>query len=243
MTRLAPRLILAAIGVALASAPAARAQIFFTESFESPPPTTYTLTPDGAFDDGFFDFWNRYAVPDADNSARDNFTVGLDGAFAIMGQDLDGDGNAATQVITIPGIDISGRTNLVVGARFGANDNEGDGFDNYEMADGDGIEIFATIDGGARTQVGRFSPPATGSGAMTPNAGDLYLDPDLDGVGTGTRLTVDLALVSFAIPGTGSDLTIEIECTSTDSFEMIVVDGVVVGETFVPVELQGFSVE
>ena len=77
----------------------------FVESFEDAPGTSYTLTT--AFDDGGFDFFDRFAAPDSDNAARDDFRAGFDGNFAIFAQDNDGDGGPATTLIDIPGIDLT----------------------------------------------------------------------------------------------------------------------------------------
>ncbi|MEO1273719.1 MAG: hypothetical protein AAFX99_37050, partial [Myxococcota bacterium] len=77
----------------------------FQESFEEVPGATYTLT--GAFDDGGFDFFGRFAAPDTSNGARDDFADCFDCSFAIFGQDIDGDGGPSTGVITIADIDIS----------------------------------------------------------------------------------------------------------------------------------------
>ena len=189
------------------------------ESFEAAPGATYTLS--NSFDDGGFVFFDRYAVPDTANAARDDFS-GFDGAFAILGQDHDGDGAAATQTVTIPNIDISGVGDLAIAAKVGAPSGEPD-FENYEAADGDGIEIYATIDGGARSLVGAFAPPADG-------AGDLREDTDLDGIGDGAALTGQLEEFVFDPLGTGNLLTLEIELTSTDGFEPLALDKVSVGE-------------
>lgn len=209
------------------------AQTFFEDSFETPPGVSYTMS--AQFDDGGFDFFDRYAVPDLTNGARDDFLIGWDGSFGIMAQDHDGDGNAPTQSIVIAGIDITGRTNIVVGALFGALDSEPT-FQNFDASDADGIEVYVAVDGGARTLIGAFKPPADGDG-------DLYEDTDLNGVGDGSGLTVALGLFQFSVAGTGASLTVEIEMTTTDSFEAIALDRVMVGEGSVPVELQTFSIE
>ncbi len=205
-----------AIVAAVSAAGLAQAQVF-QESFENAPGTTYTMS--NQFDDGFFDFFDRYAVPDNTNAARDDFQVGWDGQFGIMGQDHDGDGFAPTQSVTIGNIDITGLTDLSMTMSAGALDSEAAGFNNFEAADGDGLSIFASIDAGPDVMIGRFSPPASG-------AGDLYLDTDMDGIGDGARLTVALADFSFAIAGTGSSLSLRIEMTSTSSFEPIAIDNV-----------------
>ena len=196
------------------------AEPVFVESFEEAPGDTYTLS--NTFDDGLFDFFGRFAVPDDTNVVRDDFQTGFDGDFAILGQDHDGTGLAATQTITIPDIDISALTDPAMTILLGALDNEPE-FQNYQAADNDGIEIFATVDGGARTQIASFAPPADGTG-------DLREDPDFDGVGTGQTLTTALSEFAFDIPDAGSLLTLEIELTSTASFETLAVDRVVVGE-------------
>lgn len=200
------------------------------ESFEDAPGTTYTL--EDAFDDGSFDFFDRYTVPDSSNSARDDFQNGWDGTFGILGQDHDGDGGDATRTITIPDIAVTGFSNLETTISLAALDSEllapPDDFNNYEDSDGDGIQIFATLDGGTRTLIAEFAPPETGQGTQNPGdgAGDLYLDTDGDGIGDGTRLTTDLTDFTFAIDGTGDLLTIEIDLTSTSGFEPLAVDNV-----------------
>ena len=208
-------------------------------SFEDAPGTTYTLT--NAFDDGSNDFFGRFAAPEpvGGNAARDDFQTGFDGAFAIFGQDIDGDGGPSTGVITLPNIDISEQSGIGITVRLGALNSEGAGFDNYEAADGDGIEIYATVDGGARRLIGKFSPPAIGANGGV-GAGDLYRDDDFDGVGEGSRLTTALSDSQFNLGLRGESLTLEFEITSTDSFEPIVVDYVRVTGT-VPVELSAFD--
>ena len=189
----------------------------FTESFESAPGTTYTLSAE--FDDGFFDYFGRYMVPDNMNGARDDFQLGWDGNFGIHGQDHDGDnGNSATQSIMINGIDISGEPQLALTVALGALNSE-PAFNNYEAADGDGIRIFASIDSGAFDLIGEFAPNATGEG-------DLYRDTGGNGIGNGARLTTELQDFSFLIAGTGSTLDIRIDLTSTGGFEPLAVDNV-----------------
>ena len=202
---------LAALIVAAGSA---SADITFQESFEQAPGSTYTMS--NQFDDGGFDFFDRYAVPDNSNGARDDFQIGWDGAFGIIGQDHDGDGFAPTQTVTISGIDISGLTGISVIGSFGALNSEPN-FNNYEV--GDGFRIYANIDNAGRFLIGEFAPNATGGS-------DLYLDTNGDGIGNGPGLTVDLADFGFAVAGGGSLLDIEIEMTSTSSFEPLALDNI-----------------
>lgn len=206
---------------------------FFQESFEGAPGGTYSLN--GAFDDGGFDYFGQYAVPDMVNGARDDFTVGWDGSSGIHSQDNDGEGGPATVTVDVNGINITNYTSLSATVSLGALASElaDSPFENYEAEDGDGISIFASIDGGSAVEIGRFSPPATGSQG-TAGAGDLYLDADLDGVGTGTSLSAELADFVFPISGTGNTLDVSIALTSTGSFEPLAVDNLRVSGTMVP---------
>lgn len=199
----------------------ATATLISQESFEAAPGTGYTLN--GAFDAGF-DYFGQFAAPDNGNAARDDFQSGFDGSFAIHGQDHDGQGGSATATVSVDGVDISGQSNLNLTLAIGALNSE-PSFENYEAADGDGIRIFATIDGGTRTLIAEFAPED--------DASDLLLDTNEDGVGDATRLTTDLRDFSFSIDGTGSSLDIDVEMTSTGSFEPLVIDNVRVfgGET------------
>jgi MYXO-CTERM domain-containing protein len=215
------------LALAAATGIASAGQIF-QESFESDPGTSYTLS--NQFDDGGFDFFGRYAVPDLSNPARDDFLNGWDGSFGIMGQDHDGDGFSPTQSVMIDNIDITGVSDLSMMLMAGALSSEPDGFMNYEAADGDGMIIWASIDGGSDFMVGRFSPPLGG-------AGDLYLDSDMDGIGDGPNLTADLADFTFGIAGTGSSLSLRIDMTSTSSFEPLAIDNVRVSGVPTPATL------
>ena len=123
------------------------------------------------------------------------------------------------------GISVAGFTGLQVTISLGALDSERIGFENFELADGDGIKIFVKLDGGADTLIGQFSPPSTGVNG-TANTGDLYLDNDFNGVGDGARLTTTLSDFTFLIPSVGSTLDLRIELTSTNSFESLAVDNV-----------------
>ncbi len=218
-----------ALTVAALFATAATAQIF-QESFEAAPGSTYTLTT--AFDDDSFDFFDRYSVPDVDNGARDDFENGWDGLFGIISQDNDGEGGSATVSIDINGIEISGAADLSTVISLAALASEGAGFDNYENADGDGIVILASIDGGAAQQIAVFAPPAQGPNSDPgESSGDLSLDTNGDGFGDGARLTADLTDFTFNIAGTGNSLDLSIQLTSTGSFEPLAVDNVRVVES------------
>ncbi len=186
----------------------------FVESFENAPGETYTI--DGAFDDGGFDFFGRFAAPDNGNGARDDFS-NFDGDFAIFAQDNDGEGGSATQVITISDIDVSLYADPQLTLSLGALDSTA--FDNYE--DGDGIRIYANLDEGGRELIGQFVTDG--------EPGNLLQDTDLDGIGDGATLTTVLQDFTFALPE-GNVLDLEIELTSDASFEPLVVDNVRVGD-------------
>ncbi len=206
--------VIAGAAAIFVAAGTASAGIVFQESFETAPGSTYTMS--NQFDDGFFDFFDRFMAPDNSNAARDDFQVGFDGQWAIFGQDHDGDGFNPTQSVTVGGIAISGLTSMSAVISFGALNSEPN-FNNYET--GDGFKIYSNIDSAGMTLIGEFAPNITGGS-------DLYLDTDGDGIGDGARLTVEMTDYSFAIAGTGSSLDIIIEMTSTSSFEPLVLDNV-----------------
>jgi len=190
----------------------------YQESFETEPGFNYSLSD--PFDTGEgFDFFNRFEVPvpPGGNSAQNDYENGWHENFGILGQDHDGQGGAATRTIALSGIPVEGLAEIQLLISLGALDREPEFF-NYDVSDGDGIEIFASLDGNNRFLVGRFAPNASES--------DLYLDVNLDGIGDGARLTTDLTDFEFTLPGTGSELTLEIELTSTANFESLAVDNV-----------------
>ena len=195
------------------------AVLLHTESFEAAPGSGYSLTT--AFDDGFFDYFDRYAVPDNGNAARADFQSGWDGSFGIQAQDIDGDGGGSKiGTIGMTGTNIDGFTGLQVTISLGALNSE-PSFNNFELADGDGIKIFVKLDGGADTLIGQFAPPSTNN-----NSGDLYLDTDFNSVGDGVGLTTALSDFTFLISSVGSILDLRVELTSTGSFESLAVDNI-----------------
>jgi hypothetical protein len=129
------------------------------------------------------------------------------------------------ELACIPDIDISSFLCVSVTVALGARANEGAGFENFEVAENDGFEIYATIDGGERQWVGSFAPPQAGAVSGEP-IGDLYLDADFDQFGEGARLTEALADFTFPVSGEGSSMKIEIEATTSGSFETIALDNV-----------------
>ncbi|KAF0094417.1 MAG: hypothetical protein E1N59_1948 [Puniceicoccaceae bacterium 5H] len=210
------------LGCSLALAASTQAFVITQESFETIPGAAYTLS--NTFDDGTGDFFDRYEVPDLTNLYRSDFQNGWDGNYGIMGQDFNGEGYDATQVVAISNIDTSLFQDLTVSFSVGAiSDSE---FPTYEPEDGDSIELYATFDSGPRYLVAAFR--TNGS------AGDLYNDTDLDGVGDGAGLTESLAEFIFPLNNTGNLLTLEFEMTSTDSFETLALDDVVLEGVAVP---------
>jgi hypothetical protein len=186
-------------------------QVLFAESFELPPGEDYTLhTP---FDDGGFDYFGRYPAPDPSNVHRDDFS-GFDGQFAIFGEDHDGDFGPATSTLSIGGIDITGLTAFELVGLFGANNN---GTNLFEASDGDGIEIFISVDGGPQTKVGAFAPTQSGTSS-------LLFDADLDGVGDGLALSTSLTEFSFDFFAQGTLLDVIVALTSTASDEHLAID-------------------
>ena len=193
----------------------------YQESFETQAGTTYTLSSE--FNNGSSDFFGRFAVPDNSNTIRRDFQSGFDGGFAIFGQDHDGSGQNKTQTVTIPNLNIEGVRDGRVYLALGARDDQAN--DTYELSEGDGIKIFATVDGGTRTLIGEFAPPSVGNAGGI-NQGSLRLDTDGDGIGDGATLTTTLRNYGFNFAETGKLLTVEIELTSTSPFEPLVLDNV-----------------
>ncbi len=195
---------------------------YFKESFELTPGTTYTLEgPVGSSEPPVYEYFGRFSAPDTTNGARDDFTGGFDGNYAIFGQYHDGEfwngeGDASRSVI-IPNIDIAGRENLSAFFSLGAIASEPAFLDNWFATMG--ISIYASIDGQEKVLIGQFKPQGL--------AGDLYQDTDLDGQGDGVKLTQgDLQDFAFAIAGTGSSLTLEVEVTSGKRFASWALDNV-----------------
>ena len=200
---------------------AVHGQQLFQESFEAAPGESYHLTR--ALDEGF-DFFGRFPVPDEANGARSVFLTGWDGAFGILSQDHGGAVAVEIPAIDIAASGVGEMLDLSVqltstdsfeplaldNVRVVANESglsailslaalasEDSGFDNYDLADGDGIVVLATIDGGLPVEIGRFSPPQIGANTGLP-AGDLYLTTA--GNDVGSVLTSRLTDYSFSIP-------------------------------------------
>jgi hypothetical protein len=194
------------------------------QSFESG--TGYSLT--GAGDDGAFAFFGVYDKnSDAVtlNSARDGYVRtntnppgdanAIDGNFFIVAQDTNGfAGGIAPVTVVLDPVSITGISDLEISGFFGAEYSES--FNNFDA--GDGINIFATIDSGTRTLVGSF---------VRNGDGLLVMDANLSGSADADEIfTLDFALGEFSFPvaGSGSSLVIEVELTTTDSFETIALD-------------------
>jgi len=194
------------------------------ESFELPaddPASNYTLSNE--FDDESFDFFGRFGT--SGNAARDDFAGSLDGDWFIVGQDHDGEPFDPTQTVSFPAVTVGSSGALRFSAMFGALSSEPD-FNNYEAEDMDGMEIYASVDGGVPTLIGAFAPSG--------EASDLFLDVDLDGVGdrTAARLTAQLDRFAFDMTGLTPGETVEfsVAMTSTGSFEPLAVDDVRISE-------------
>lgn len=201
---------------------------FFSESFENEP----TIDPESgnAVADNYrlegpltstnqYEYFDRYAVAGA--AYPQNIFNGIHEGHSIQGEHHNGtgfgpDGADPTRTITIPNIDITGKQDISVFASLGANVSSG-AFEDWTL--GDGISIYATIDGGERTLIGQFKPAGlTGS--------RLMLDTDLDGQGDGTSLNLTMRDFAFAVPGSGQSLTLEIDATSGGAYQMWALDNV-----------------
>lgn len=188
------------------------------ESFESEPGTGYTL--EGPFESSSqYNYFGRYDRRTA--GYPQNTFSGIDQNFSIQGETHNGlgfgpDGADPTRTIALPGININNSQDLAVIVSLGAYVSSGT-YEDWGL--GDGISIYATIDGGERTLIGQFKTAGlTGK--------NLQLDSNLDGQGDGTGLTTTLQDFVFPVAGAGQTLSIEIDATSGGAFQSWAMDNV-----------------
>lgn len=141
--------------------------------------------------------------------------------------------------ITTQNINISSYNNLTVSLYIACSSNNGARWESS-----DSINIKASFDGGAFILVGRFM----GGGTDIVGA-NLRLDSNLDGQITGadpvtTYDDVDFTQVIFSIPGTGSNLRIQLDYDQLGGTEELAIDLIEVkGFFFLPIELTSFTAQ
>ncbi|MEO1029452.1 MAG: hypothetical protein AAFX02_10405, partial [Pseudomonadota bacterium] len=174
-----------------------------SESFETDGNGTRYTTSTVEFTDGGGDFFLR-----TDGSDVGSFydVSGQDGSFFFAGQDLDGEGAAASQTLNFTGLEISGLSNL----SFSIDVAEDDDGSNQDWDADTALIIEYQIDGGGFQSLLAFE--ATGGTNTEPAQ-----DTDFDGVGDGTTLTNIFQSFTASIAGTGSLLDIRVTFDNLDA--------------------------
>lgn len=169
------------------------AAIVFSHDFESAGGYT-TSTPE--FSDGGSDYFHR-----TDGTAHSAFNVynGSQGSFFFAANDIDGEGAAPSQTVSISGINITGQTSLTLDILL-AEDDDGA---NQDWDADTSFSIFASIDGGTAFQI--LGVEAVGGTNTEP-----AIDTNFDGVGDGIALTDTFANFNSAIAGSGALLDLEL---------------------------------
>lgn len=183
----------------------------WTESFETDGNGTRYTTSILEFSDGSGDYFTR---TDGSNIGSSVVVTGADGSFFFAAQDIDGEGAAATQSLTISGINISGYSNLQFRGSFAEDDDGSD----QDWDEPDYLRIFYSIDGGSEQNLLWIE-----NDGSTFNSAP-FVDTDFDGTGDGTEITSTFDQLSAAIAGTGSSLTIRIEFSLDSGDEDIAID-------------------
>lgn len=175
--------------------------MIYSEGFESGSAGFTTSTPE--FSDGAGDF---FTVTVGTTIGSFYEVTGYSGTSFFAAMDLDGEGAASTQTLTIEGIDISGYENLTFSGLF-AEDDDG----SNEDWDANTTVVFEyRIDGGAWTTLVAFA--SQGETNTAPGQ-----DTDFDGVADGPTLTSAFALYTAGIMGTGSVLDLRVTYNVLDS--------------------------
>ncbi|WP_108259976.1 ExeM/NucH family extracellular endonuclease [Mangrovicoccus ximenensis] len=186
--------------------------LIYSEGFETDGSGTRYSTSVPEFTDGTGDFFLR-----TDGSDIGSFyqLAGAEGSYFFAGMDLDGEGAAGTQSLTITGIDISGYSGLELSVMV-AEDDDG------ENQDWDADSRFAveySIDGGAFQTALAFVASGTNTEPMQ--------DTDFDGIGDGPALSDTFAAFAAMLAGTGSTLDLRFSLENLDAGdEDVAFDGI-----------------
>ncbi|EMI42520.1 lamin tail domain-containing protein [Rhodopirellula sp. SWK7] len=164
------------------------------------------------FSDGSGDFFTQ--VPG--NSIGGFYSVtGQEGAGYFAAMDLDGEGDAATQTLTMDSVDITGKTNLSFSVML-AEDDDGT---NQDWDAADYAHFQYQIDGGGFQDLLWVEADISSGSNGTP-----LIDTDFDGVGDGTEVTSTFTTFTAAIPGGGSSLDIKAEISLDSGDEDLAID-------------------
>lgn len=197
----------------------AQGQIVFSESFETDGQgVRYTAsTP---FNDGTNDHWNRTDGTDIANTS--GAYTNVTGSFFWAAEDTDDNGGNENdeQTLDFTGINISGFTDIVFSADFGAGNEGGAGASAYDSLDY--IKVTYQIDGGGYTNLLWFSYQNNGDTFNEP----IGLDTDFDGEQDGALLSTVLTNFSASIAGTGSSLDLKIAVYMDSAAEEVAFDNI-----------------
>ena len=202
----------AAAAAALAVAPAASADLIYSESFETDGNGTRYTTSVPEFSDGGGDFFTR---TDGSNIGGFIEYTGQDGDFYFAASDIDGEVAESLQTLTISGIDIAGFTDLSFEGLF-AEDDDGA---NQDWDPSDFFHLDYSIDGGAFQNLLWFEADIA-SGFN----GEPRQDTDFDGVGDGAALSPTFTNFLAQITGTGSTLELRATFELNSGDEDIAID-------------------
>lgn len=220
--------------------------LFVCESFETDGEGSRYRS--NAHTDGGGDFWERhnFAVQNPHPGHGFSINAGIDGSWAWAGEDVDADSPPSGPLgyVRLDDVDVSGKGNLRVSIAAGFSQQT----TIYEV--GDFLRIEAAFDGssggigvtpgqlsstGSYTTVGQFIGNGTGS---------LFRDDNLNGIidgGENTPLPANqLGNFTFnvsgvgGLPGSGSDLSIQVVVNANGGNEEIVFDNIcIIGDNAV----------
>ncbi len=176
--------------------------VIYREGFESG--SAGFTTSVAEFSDGSGDF---FTITDGSNIGSFVEYAGAVGSHYFAAMDLDGEGAAATQTLTIEGIDIAGQSALGFSGLF-AEDDSSDGAEDWDADTR--VTVLASIDGGPFVPILGFA----GQGATNTEPG---LDTDFDGVADGPALSSTFTRFEAGIAGTGSLLDLRIVMENLDA--------------------------
>ena len=187
----------------------------FNESFETDGNGTRYTTTIPEFSDGAGDFFTR---TNGSNIGSFYDVTGADGDFFFAGMDLDGEGDAALQILTVSGIDVAGFTDLTFDILL-AEDDDGT---NQDWDVTDFFKVEYQIDGaGFQNLLAIESIPDGDDFNAVPAE-----DTDFDGNGDGTEVTDVFANFSKSIAGTGALLDLQLTWNFNAGDEDLAIDDI-----------------
>lgn len=184
----------------------------FIETFETDGNGTRYSTSVAEFSDGFGDYFGRVATDGIAVGDFVEFTNSTGSYFAAS--DMDGDGNPASNTLTITGVDITGYTDLSVSISI-AEDDDGT---NEDWDDDTQFIVEYQIDGGGyQTLLAVEAKELREDGSASDSNKAPAIDTDFDGIGDGTVITSDFSEFVSSISGTGAALDIRISMILLDA--------------------------